>query len=223
MEPGTEGATEVTELLQAVISNEIDHVSALLKQKKIKVDEVLDLNTDQTALHVAAQYGHKDLVRLLVEEFGADIDHKDKRGDAAIHIASCYYHSNVVKYLVEKNSRYKEDVKEMLNDKEVDEFFDAVRKNDVNLVEEFIKNKNMDVNSVDKGDYYRTALHLAASSGFEVMVRALVDNHKANVNIQDELGELPLHNAADNGHINIVKFLAERNSDCLSHVADLLA
>ncbi|KAK1164193.1 cyclin-dependent kinase 4 inhibitor C-like isoform X1 [Acipenser oxyrinchus oxyrinchus] len=54
-----------------------------------------------------------------------------------------------------------------------------------------------------------TVAHDAARDGFEDTLRVLVD-YGADVNIQDSEGNLPLHLAAKEGNLDVVKFLIER-------------
>src|SRR3990167_5553916 len=57
----------------------------------------------------------------------------------------------------------------------------------------------------------RTALHLAASSGHEGVVRLLLENEYVinNINLQNVNGETALHLAASNGHEGVVRLLLE--------------
>lgn len=72
-----------------------------------------------------------------------------------------------------------------------------------------------------------TVTHDAAREGFLETVRVLVD-HGADVNLADEIGNLPLHLAAKEGHLEVVKLLLEltedpRRTNELGHTALTLA
>jgi ankyrin repeat protein len=58
----------------------------------------------------------------------------------------------------------------------------------------------------------RTALHLAAALGDEVMVELLL-RHMVNADTQDEFGHTALHAAADQGHQTVVKLLLGRGAN----------
>ena len=67
-------------------------------------------------------------------------------------------------------------------------------------------------NEVDVGiadDFGRTPLSLAAGMGTEIVVRALLESGKAEVESKDKSGRTPLLWAAKNGHNTVVKLLLE--------------
>ncbi|KAM7409934.1 hypothetical protein PAMA_001425 [Pampus argenteus] len=57
-----------------------------------------------------------------------------------------------------------------------------------------------------------TVTHDAAREGFERTVRVLVE-HGADVNLVDEQGNLPLHLAAREGHLEVVRLLIGLTAD----------
>ncbi|GAW07703.1 ankyrin unc44 [Lentinula edodes] len=69
-----------------------------------------------------------------------------------------------------------------------------------------------------------TALHAAASRGYEDVVRWLIESCGAMSDLEDKEGETALHKAALNGHLHIVKYLlpskhAANSSDALSRAS----
>eukprot|EP00931_Biecheleriopsis_adriatica_P097402 TRINITY_DN7117_c0_g3_i1.p1 TRINITY_DN7117_c0_g3~~TRINITY_DN7117_c0_g3_i1.p1 ORF type:complete len:694 (-),score=160.93 TRINITY_DN7117_c0_g3_i1:51-2132(-) len=66
--------------------------------------------------------------------------------------------------------------------------------------------QHLNVPNYDK----RTALHLAASEGFEEVVTCLVDEFAANVNAVDRWGSTPLDDAIRGGHVHIAELLGAR-------------
>ena len=62
----------------------------LLDQKKISVNEIVNPENGNTILHYAANYGFYNVVRTLVEKFGADLNIQNKLGFSPIFlIVSC--------------------------------------------------------------------------------------------------------------------------------------
>ena len=99
-------------------------------------------------------------------------------------------------------------------------FFEAVRGNNINIVIDLVK-QGIDVNSVDKNNYNKTALHIAAEMGYKDILELLIKD-RANINIQDDFGDVPLHVAVDNDHRELAKILIENNSDYIEHVREIL-
>lgn len=103
----------------------------------------------------------------------------------------------------------------------VAEFFEDVKNNDVKRITRLIQEDGVDVNSRDCNNENRTALHVASLMGFCQMVY-LVDKFNADIDIEDNLGEVPLHVAADNHNNQIVKFFVEKGSKYSEDVVDMI-
>lgn len=99
----------------------------------------------------------------------------------------------------------------MCSEGEKAQLFEAVENNDVEKVDELLSS-TIDVNIRTAEVKNRTALHLAAHAGYYDLVVLLVDQHRADVNIEDSDGDIPLQLATDRHHMKIVKFLLRRNS-----------
>lgn len=90
-------------------------------------------------------------------------------------------------------------------------WFEAVAKNDFTVVKQLLAS-GIDINLRDFDNENRTALHVAATAGLIDMVILLVDSYGANFNIDDDFGDVPLHNAFDNNHSDIAKYLVGKES-----------
>jgi ankyrin repeat protein len=53
---------------------------------------------------VAASHGHLDVVRVLVRDFGADLNHADEYGVTALMLASYRKHAELVKWMVKEGA-----------------------------------------------------------------------------------------------------------------------
>ena len=60
----------------------------------------------QTLLHIASQHGQLDIVRLLVEAYGCNLQGTDKRGCKPLHVACLGGHMNTAVYLLKFCGRY---------------------------------------------------------------------------------------------------------------------
>ncbi|XP_049884018.1 uncharacterized protein LOC126379352 isoform X2 [Pectinophora gossypiella] len=103
-----------------------------------------------------------------------------------------------------------------------EEFFEAVKSNDINKVDELLSSAIVDVNLKNPKEKGRTALHIASHEDYYELVCMLVDKYHADVNATDEEGELPLQLATDRYYMKIVKFLLKRNSNLQEYAARYL-
>lgn len=194
----------------AVKKNEINEVKELLNSKTVKVD-VKDPNFhDQTALHVAAKKGYNDLIQILVNEFEASVNVQNGYGEIPLQVATDVNNINIVKFLLERNSELQDYAEPYLNEPIIDELFKAAESNDITKIVELVKEQKVDVNSTDKSNHHKTALHIAATNGYEELVHVLVDELHADIQFEDNFGETAKNNAIDNDHPEIAKFLIER-------------
>ncbi|XP_046752506.1 alpha-latrotoxin-Lhe1a-like [Diprion similis] len=211
----------VIRFFEAVKSNDIEKVVELLNSKEVDVNAVDVTRDNQTAIHICAFRGYDKLLRTLVDEYNADINIADKVGEIPLQIACDKYNVKIAKYLIEKNSNCPEYAESYLNDKLVDELFEAAESNDLQKVTELIKNKSVDVNSVDKGNYNRTILHIAVMKGYEELARLLVDEFNADTDYEDEIGDTAKNMAIDYKRANLAELLARSNSNELKFDAEV--
>lgn len=94
-----DGATPKELLLESCRRNNTTLLNDLLAQPPLssdagKIASFLNTTTDSlgaSGLHVAAQYGAYDILDIILDQEGVEIDHKDKReGDSCLHTAVRY-------------------------------------------------------------------------------------------------------------------------------------
>ncbi|MCJ1264100.1 hypothetical protein MMC22_003971, partial [Lobaria immixta] len=181
----------------------------LLRKKGLinKVKSELDLNERdnrrRTALMWAAQGGHEDLVRLLLEK-GADVNVKDKNRETALHKAAMHGHEAVARLLLEKGTNI--NAKGGYGGTALCGAAEGGHEAVVRLPLE----KGADVNA--KEELGGTALHRAAEGGHEAVVRLLLEK-RADVSAKDEGGETALRRAARGEHEAVVRLLLEKGVD----------
>ena len=56
-------------------------------------------------MYVAAQFGHLDVVKLLVRVGKADVNNKNENGSTPLHVAMNQGHTHVVKFLIRKGAQ----------------------------------------------------------------------------------------------------------------------
>ncbi|RKK27976.1 hypothetical protein BFJ66_g16403, partial [Fusarium oxysporum f. sp. cepae] len=156
-----------------------------------------------TDLMLASYYGHRVIVKLLLEK-GAEIEAKDSEyGRTPLSWAAGNGHKATVKLLLENGAGVESK----------DEFGQTLlswaAENGHEAVVKLLLENGAGVESKD-GDG-RTPLSWAARNGHKATVKLLLENG-AGVESKDEFGQTPLSRAAENGHEAVVKLLLENGA-----------
>lgn len=156
---------------------------------------VQDPQTQGTLLHEAAESGHADVVRFLIDA-GLEIDAADKGGQTAVERAVARNCREVVAALVAAGAEVTVPVAVYLDDM-------------ARLRQAIAKGHDVDKRLATK----ETALHLAAEHGNGAMAAALLDNG-ADVNalVWREDGRTPLYVAILEGHFDVITLLLDRGA-----------
>jgi ankyrin repeat protein/GTPase SAR1 family protein len=207
------------------------------KDEKALVDDY-----GNTLLHIAAQYGHYEIAKLLMADYGnqCPIDRRNSQGQTALHCACIGDHSRIAKFLVAN----KADI--TIRDEDGDtplkkahltghkhtlfELFDSnlhkinrrllqqvCERGSVDLIDILLSDFNLDPCSVldDQGN---KAIHLAALKGYKSVIVLLVTKYKCPIDSRNLNGQTPLHLLCsqlptENGHTLIRTCVSEFKAD----------
>lgn len=153
----------------------------------------------ETALHLAAENGHAEIVDILIKA-GADVDALDRWGCTPLHAAVWNVQSVIAKNLVRNGANV------LLKNDDCQEtalYHAAMRGFDPDCVTFLIEN-GADVNCVN--NFGRTPLHTAAKHGHMRVAEILIE-HGAKVNAADMRGVTPLDCAVTFGAEKTARFL----------------
>ncbi|CAG8196566.1 unnamed protein product [Penicillium salamii] len=175
----------------------------LLLSKGADVNAQNDLG--QTALMVAASFGHEDITRTLLE-YGAAINTICQTGETALTVAAIRGYERLVRMLVASGAR-------------VDEGKDAGKTAlsqasayGQDRIVQFLLDSGADVDAF--GWHDETALGLAAVNGNMKVARLLLD-HGARVNHMRTHSQLPLYKAVKADCVEMARLLVQRGADPL--------
>ncbi|CAG8429416.1 unnamed protein product [Penicillium salamii] len=159
----------------------------------------------QTALMVAASFGHEDITRTLLE-YGAAINTTCQTGETALTVAAIRGYERLVRMLVASGAR-------------VDEGKDAGKTAlsqasayGQDRIVQFLLDSGADVDAF--GWHDETALGLAAVNGNMKVARLLLD-HGARVNHMRTHSQLPLYKAVKADCVEMARLLVQRGADPL--------
>ncbi|XP_046353562.1 serine/threonine-protein phosphatase 6 regulatory ankyrin repeat subunit B-like isoform X3 [Haliotis rufescens] len=182
----------------------------------------------ETALHIAARYGHIKMVTSLLDE-GSDPLQHSKAGETALHVAVRYCHlsvaAEILRFVCQEKSRI--DAVMMVNQQNFegetpvhyaaeltknmahDEFEDSDM---MKLMLEFDGDTNLQTKLT-----HETGLHYCARAGNEDVMLEIVKHIEASslqvaVNKQAKNSMSPLLVASEQGHLEIVKILLKNHA-----------
>jgi ankyrin repeat protein len=183
-------------LHEAALNGKLEKATALLKTNPDLVFSH-DSYASQTPLHLAAEFGHKDVAELLLAN-KADIEAKASGGWTPLLQAVFGGHKDLVDLLVaHKESAGRTPLH-------------VAAENGRTEIATLLLASKADLNAKNSDGY--TPLHIAAAFGYKDMVKLLVAN-KADINAKSNSGDTPLHMAARNGSKDAVDLLLGANAN----------
>jgi ankyrin repeat protein len=163
-----------------------------------------------TAAHVAASSGNTEVMKTIVNKNRKYLSQQTTDGTTPVYYAAQEGRLAVLKYLHEKG---KCDLSSPSNDGRKP-IHAACQCGHTDVVKFIVSQSNNSAifETVPDG---ATTLHFAASTGQLKTVQWLIDSDVGGtlVNSKDNGGDTPAHDAADNGHTDVLKLLLESGAD----------
>ncbi|XP_033224897.1 ankyrin repeat domain-containing protein 17-like isoform X3 [Belonocnema kinseyi] len=186
-------------LTLACYKGHLDMVRFLLEagaDQEHKTDEM------HTALMEASMDGHVEVARLLLDS-GAQVNMPTDSFESPLTLAACGGHVDLAMLLIERGANIEE-----VNDEGYTPLMEAAREGHEEMVALLLSQGRALINTQTE-ETQETALTLACCGGFLEVADFLI---KAGADI--ELGaSTPLMEAAQEGHIDLVRYLLESNAD----------
>ena len=159
---------------------------------------------NRTALHVAVQAKHGDVVQVLIDA-GADIDTKDDDGRSPLHLASISGELTTMKMLVKAGADVRATDAETATCLMV-----AAYHGHTDTVRYLVSLQEVDLNHQQYRN--KTALHFAVNKKHADVVQVLIDAG-ADIETRNDEGRSPLHLASLLGELTTVKMLVKPGAD----------
>jgi len=211
-----------------------------------------DLTSDEarttrnvTALYIASEQGHRDVVELLLDE-GADVNAKSYKNRTPLYGASANGHRDIAQLLLDKGAEvdarsvegatplyiasqqgHSEIVRILLNmdadvnakSEEVAPALSIASEEGHSDIVNMLLDKGANVNAKSAGNKGATALITASQNGHEAIVQALLAKG-ANVDESTVHRVTALHSACVYGRTNIVRILLDKGADVKLRAVD---
>jgi ankyrin repeat protein len=157
-----------------------------------------EVQGQMTALLWATIAGHKDVVEILLQQPGIQVNAADMWGRTPLVNASTMVYTEIVRMLLEAGA----DIRDTL--------IMSSGNGHIEIVKMLLK-EGADVNETDEDGM--TALMMASEWGHKYVVKILLAQEGINVNLWNNEGETALILASKEGHLEIVKMLLKAGAD----------
>ncbi|XP_022916147.2 serine/threonine-protein phosphatase 6 regulatory ankyrin repeat subunit B isoform X2 [Onthophagus taurus] len=204
----------------AAAQGSVTVIEELMKFDRTGVITARNKLTDATALQIAAEGGHAEVVKALVRA-GANVTDENKNGFTAVHLAAKNGHGQVLEVLRSSNSLRVTSKKLGVTPLHVAAYFgqaDTVRELLAHVPGTVKSDAPSGASLVPTlgSESGMTPLHLAAFSGNENVVRLLLNSAGVQVDASThENGYNPMHLACFGGHTTVVGLLLSRSAELL--------
>ncbi len=187
-------------------------VAQFLLANGADVDARNPKSSDRTALHLAAEGGHKAIVELLIS-YKANVRAADRNGFSPLHLAAQHGFRGVIETLLAHGA----DVNAKTLSGAIPLHFAAA--NGFKSIAEVLLANGADPNalasqvrSTASQNFAGTPLHIAAARADDSLAGLLLTN-RADVNALDDQGLTPLHVAAERGSLAVAALLLAHSAD----------
>jgi len=196
-------AADASSLYQASESGKVKDVNDFITKG---ADVNAKTSSKQTSLHVACRNGNKEIVEILIKN-GADVNVSDNLGSTPLHVAKS---GEIAEILIKNGASLEQKDKNGATP-----LWDAAWTKRPPVVEVLLAHG---ANPHVTGPFNQTVLHTACRHNTTQELDALaivilLFGKNVQVNVQDDAGNTPLHNAAASGCDKVLDYLLMKDAD----------
>jgi ankyrin repeat protein len=207
-----------TVLFTCATSGNLHLLKWLLERYSLNSDQ-WDQNKLERPVVCAAEGGHFEMVKHLLENCKCDPFAKNVDGYTLLHDAACGGNTELFDWIV---NNYKMDVHEWNNNKSFNAILLAVRSNRKVMVDHLIskyhcdpKTKGMESTTERSGGW--TLLHTACRYGYTDIAKELMDKYKMDPHDVKNDGSNAVQLAVIGGHIDLVREMVDKHGAALDY------
>ena len=164
----------------------------------------LKTNVGNNCLHIAANSGHLELCKTLVNKHKFDVTISDNNGGTALHFSAISGSYELVRYFADMGIQINLKTNEGVNCLHI-----AAFNRHLNLCKTLINKHSFDVQMADNNGW--TALHYSAKKGSYELVRLFVEKG-TDIDLKTNDGSNCLHIASHYGHLNLCKIFVDKHN-----------
>lgn len=207
-------------ILHAVLGGQLDLVRYFVKECKCDPNVKTGNFGIDTPVSAAAYMGNIEMVKVLVEDLGADPMIKDDMKRNALHHAVLHGHLSVTMYLIESGKCQIYDTSLSVDDldQEITILDIAASVGELEIFKYLLEGNKMKFNQHNES-ISLTPLHHAAMNGQLEVVKYIMDHPEFSKMYSYSSTASPLHGAIMKGHLNILRFFLE-DMHCDPYVCD---
>ena len=183
----------------------LECVKLIVEQNTVRVDPDLINESKETALFIACEKGHRDIVEYLLTHAKCNPNIKNEIGNSILHVASRNGHLEIVKFIIE-TSTVSIDPDEF-NDCDQTALHLACRNERRLIIEYLLTHAKCSPNL--KVSIGNNPLHLATLKGELEMVKLVIETSTVSIDpdVSNNHKQTALHIACKNGHSDIVEYV----------------
>lgn len=183
----------------AAMTGNLDGLKRIVDQYEIKKDDF----GEWELAHIAAEYGHLNILKWLVEQ-GEDAGHTNKKGYTVLQVAAQNGHLNVIQWLVEQGS----DIQQT-DDYDRNLVGLAAKSGHLDVIK-WLHQKGCDIHHCNGSD--QNAFLFAAKAG-ELEVMKWLAEQGSDIQHTTTWDANALTYAAEYGHLDVAEWLIEKGCD----------